>query len=788
MGYCINCGSKVTEQMKFCMNCGTKIQFPSFDETAKPSENSGTTVAGQQVSEPVLPVQMNEEAAVEQINSEVAPVILPIEAVPVESAPVVEEAPVVTEIAAPVVEEAPVVTEVAAPVVEEAPVVTEVAAPVVEEAPVVAEEVAPVVEEAPVVAEEVAPVVEEATVVAEEAAPVVEEAPVVAEEVAPVVEEAPVVAEEAAPVVEEAPVVAEEVAPVVEEAPVVAEEVAPVVEEAPVVAEEAAPVVEQTPVVAEEAAPVVEQTPVVAEEAAPVVEEAPVVAEEAAPVVEEAPVVAEEAAPVVEKAPVVAEEAAPVVEEAPVVAEEAAPVVKEAPVVAEEAAPVVEEAPVVAEVATPVVETVAPAAAVAAPVMATAAVVEESKTGGNKVEEAPVVQEINQEVKPETNPETSVAAETPMSPEKMAEEILRKYDFKPKKKSKYATMSTWGYVGSILLMLIPIVGWIITIVWACGGCRKNNKKSLARAFLIITLIFGLLFGGLYYMYKDTINKIVNFRNIVNYIADTVKGDSEEGFFDRLIGSFDNLLSDNDADDNSDKEVIKNFTGDLENDFNSNLEDITSQFDEKDIDKASDALSGFFQSWIDLALDEGDAEIGDVGSDEDIMKFADKFMSILDEDLNLFEKFGYSKSDIDDIMNSVEGKIFDNEAIKNFTGDLEKDFDSNLDDIVSQFDEKDIEQASDALSGFFQSWIDVAFGDGEADMSQYGSEEEITQAADIFMGILDGDLSVFEQFGYTESDIEDITNAVQEKILDGDYVYSGDEEINSAIDSLLDIIE
>lgn len=55
---------------------------------------------------------------------------------------------------------------------------------------------------------------------------------------------------------------------------------------------------------------------------------------------------------------------------------------------------------------------------------------------------------------------------------------------KPGAKSRWALMSTWGTVGAILLMAIPVVGLIFAIVWACGGCRKYAKRNLARAELI----------------------------------------------------------------------------------------------------------------------------------------------------------------------------------------------------------------------------------------------------------------------------------------------------------------
>ena len=55
--------------------------------------------------------------------------------------------------------------------------------------------------------------------------------------------------------------------------------------------------------------------------------------------------------------------------------------------------------------------------------------------------------------------------------------------------SKYAPITTGGYIGIFFLMLIPVVNLILLIVWACGGCKKVNKRNFARAALILCLIF-----------------------------------------------------------------------------------------------------------------------------------------------------------------------------------------------------------------------------------------------------------------------------------------------------------
>jgi len=59
---------------------------------------------------------------------------------------------------------------------------------------------------------------------------------------------------------------------------------------------------------------------------------------------------------------------------------------------------------------------------------------------------------------------------------------------KPRKKSKWGIISTKGYIGINLLMAIPVVGLILTIIWACGGCRKYAKRNYARAMLIFMAI------------------------------------------------------------------------------------------------------------------------------------------------------------------------------------------------------------------------------------------------------------------------------------------------------------
>ena len=59
-------------------------------------------------------------------------------------------------------------------------------------------------------------------------------------------------------------------------------------------------------------------------------------------------------------------------------------------------------------------------------------------------------------------------------------------------------MGTWGYVGSLLLMGLPLAGLILAIVWAAGGTSNVHRRNLARAVLIlmaIGIVLSILLGA-----------------------------------------------------------------------------------------------------------------------------------------------------------------------------------------------------------------------------------------------------------------------------------------------------
>ncbi len=92
--------------------------------------------------------------------------------------------------------------------------------------------------------------------------------------------------------------------------------------------------------------------------------------------------------------------------------------------------------------------------------------------------------------------------------------------------SPYEPITAGGYIGIMLLMCIPVVGLVLMIVWACGGCRKVNKRNLAKASLImmvIGMVFGLIFG---IIARVAVNKAV--KTIEDEVGVSLSGEEEKG--------------------------------------------------------------------------------------------------------------------------------------------------------------------------------------------------------------------------------------------------------------------
>ena len=49
----------------------------------------------------------------------------------------------------------------------------------------------------------------------------------------------------------------------------------------------------------------------------------------------------------------------------------------------------------------------------------------------------------------------------------------------------YKPLGAWAFFGWTLLFNLPMVGWIITIVFACGVSSRKNLTNYARSIIIM---------------------------------------------------------------------------------------------------------------------------------------------------------------------------------------------------------------------------------------------------------------------------------------------------------------
>lgn len=115
----------------------------------------------------------------------------------------------------------------------------------------------------------------------------------------------------------------------------------------------------------------------------------------------------------------------------------------------------------------------------------------------------------------------------------------------PAPDGKYELISTGGLIGIMLLMCIPILGQLLMIVWACGGCRKLQKRYLARASLILTLVGLLISLLLGFAFRSTWKRITSLNTVTSGKSFSVSdkdGTSELSQISELLKSLEALES------------------------------------------------------------------------------------------------------------------------------------------------------------------------------------------------------------------------------------------------------
>ncbi len=58
--------------------------------------------------------------------------------------------------------------------------------------------------------------------------------------------------------------------------------------------------------------------------------------------------------------------------------------------------------------------------------------------------------------------------------------------------SEYKPISMWGYFGYELLFSIPVVGFIVLLVFAFGGSGNVNVKNFARSYFCLFILILIL--------------------------------------------------------------------------------------------------------------------------------------------------------------------------------------------------------------------------------------------------------------------------------------------------------
>jgi len=74
------------------------------------------------------------------------------------------------------------------------------------------------------------------------------------------------------------------------------------------------------------------------------------------------------------------------------------------------------------------------------------------------------------------------------------------------------TVTLGEWIVTMILSYIPIVGFIMILVWAFGGGAKPSKKNYARAMIImaiivtvLSIISSILFAGIFAAIGDSIS-------------------------------------------------------------------------------------------------------------------------------------------------------------------------------------------------------------------------------------------------------------------------------------------
>ena len=74
------------------------------------------------------------------------------------------------------------------------------------------------------------------------------------------------------------------------------------------------------------------------------------------------------------------------------------------------------------------------------------------------------------------------------------------------KRTPCDVMSVWGFVWSVFVMAIPVIGLITAVAWACGATKNRSRRRLALGFVIVKLVMCLLVAAAVFFALRSIKK------------------------------------------------------------------------------------------------------------------------------------------------------------------------------------------------------------------------------------------------------------------------------------------
>ena len=78
------------------------------------------------------------------------------------------------------------------------------------------------------------------------------------------------------------------------------------------------------------------------------------------------------------------------------------------------------------------------------------------------------------------------------------------YDMRDKNMPyEYEPISMWGYFGYEILFSIPIIGFIMLLIYAFGGTRNINLRNFARSYFCLFIIAMIIFVIFFVIYGTT---------------------------------------------------------------------------------------------------------------------------------------------------------------------------------------------------------------------------------------------------------------------------------------------